>query len=173
MNKQQQIALISPPVQAEIDRWLTKFPPERKRSAVLIALRLVQEQNGGWLSIELMDAVAVYLDLPAIAVYEVVSFYTMFTTKPTGKHKIAVCNSISCMLNGAERLIHHLEHRLKIAEGETSADGLFTLKEVECLAACVGAPAVQIDDRDYYENVTCEQMDALLDAIRQQEAEHA
>lgn len=166
-------SLISQPVRAEIDRWLTKYPPDRKRSAVLIALRLVQEQNGGWLSVELMDAVADYLDLAKIAVYEVVSFYSMYETKPVGKHKIAVCNSISCMLNGSEQILHHLENSLNIKVGETTTDGLFTLKEVECLAACVGAPMLQLDDRAYHEHLTKEKLDQLLDEIRQKEGVNA
>lgn len=165
-------SLISKPVRDEIDAWLLKYPPDRKRSALLYALRLVQEQNGGWLSVELMDAVADYLDLPKIAVYEVVSFYTMYETKPVGRHKIAVCNSISCMLKGSENIIEHLEHKLEIKVGETTTDGMFYLKEVECLAACVGAPMLQLDDRAYHENLTCEKVDALLEEIKQTEVAH-
>lgn len=163
------VSLLSSAVQAEIDRWLTKYPPDRKQSAVLIALRLAQDQNSGWLSIELMDAVADYLELPKIAVYEVANFYSMYDKKPVGRHKMSVCNSISCMLNGSENILKHLEHRLGIRPGETTADGMFTLKEVECLAACVGAPVLQIDQRTYHERLTPEYMDRLLDEIRQQE----
>lgn len=165
------ISLISASAREEIDRWLTKYPPDRKRSAVLISLRLVQQQNGGWLTVPLMDAVAEYLDLPKIAVYEVASFYSMFETKPVGKHKIAVCNSISCMLNGSEKIIEHIEQRLDIKVGETTADKLFTLKEAECLAACVCAPVLQLDDRQYYENLTLKQVDQLLEEIVAKEME--
>ena len=163
-------SILSASTRQEIDRWLTKYPPDRKRSAILTALRLAQEQNGGWLSIELMDAVADYLDLPKIAVYEVASFYTLLETKPVGKHKISVCNSISCMLNGAEKILAHLETRLGVKPGETTTDGMFTLKEVECLAACVGAPMLQIDTQEYHERLTPERVDQLLEEIRQQEA---
>ncbi|HVV68716.1 MAG TPA: NADH-quinone oxidoreductase subunit NuoE [Gammaproteobacteria bacterium] len=159
-------SVLSPEVRVEIDHWISKFPPERKRSAVLMALRLVQQQNGGWVTVELMDAVADYLDLPKIAVYEVASFYTLIQTEPVGRHKIAVCNSISCMLNGSGKLLEHLEQRLGIHPGETTADGEFTLKEVECLAACTGAPMLQIDDREYHENLTLERVDAILEEIR-------
>lgn len=163
--------LISQSTCAEIDRWLRKYPPDKKRSALLIALRLVQEENGGWLSTARMDAVAEYLELSKTAVYEVATFYKMYDLKPVGCHKIAVCNSISCMLNGVGKILAHLEHRLGIKPGETTADGLFTLKEVECLAACVSAPVMQIDDRDYHENLTPEAVDAILDKLL--EAEHS
>ena len=172
-NRQWDDSVLSSEVRREIDHWLTKFPPERKRSAVLMALRLVQQQNGGWLTVELMDVVADYLDLPKIAVYEVASFYTLLQTEPVGRHKIAVCNSISCMLSGSEKLIAHLEQRLGIHAGETTPDGLFTLKEVECLAACTRAPMLQIDDQQYYENLTTAHVDAILEEIRGLESKNA
>jgi NADH-quinone oxidoreductase subunit E len=156
---------ITPATQAEIDRWLTKYPPDRKRSALLIALRLVQEDNGGWLDTACMDAVADYLELPKTAVYEVATFYKMYDLKPVGRHKISVCNSISCMLNGSEKILQHLERRLGVKPGETSQDGLCTLKEVECLAACVHAPVLQVDDRAYHENLSIEKIDALLESL--------
>ena len=162
---------IRPSTRDEIDRWLLKYPADQKRSALLIALRLVQEDNGGWLSTELMDAVAEYLELPKAAVYEVATFYKMYDLKPVGRHKIAVCHSISCLLNGSEKILAHLEHRLGIKPGETTADGLFTLKAVECLAACVCAPAMQIDDRCYHENLTPEKVDAILDTMKKAESE--
>lgn len=157
--------LLSETVRAEIDRWLQKYPPEQKQSAVLIALRLAQEQNGGWLTEELMDAVATYLDMPRIAVYEVASFYSMYELKPTGRHKVAVCNSISCMLNGAEEIIHHLKKKSGVPLGEPTADGKFTFKEAECLAACGRAPVMLVDDKKYYENLTLAKVDQILDEI--------
>lgn len=158
--------LISEPVRAEIDRWLKKYPPERKQSAVLIALRLVQEQNGGELTEPLMDVIAEYLQMPKIAVYEVATFYSMYNLKPVGKHKVAVCNSISCMLMGSQKIIDHLQKRFgNVPLGEPSVDGKFTLKPAECLAACGGAPMMQIDDRDYYENLTIEKVDQILDGL--------
>lgn len=166
-------AVINQSTREEIDRWLTKYPPDKKRSALLIALRLVQEDNGGWLSTALMDAVAEYLELPKTAVYEVATFYKMYDLKPVGRHKISVCNSISCMLNGSEKILKHLERSLEVKPGETTSDGLFTLKEVECLAACACAPVMQVDDRDYHENLTPEKIDAILDKIKQMESKHA
>ncbi|MFT3742141.1 MAG: NADH-quinone oxidoreductase subunit NuoE [Gammaproteobacteria bacterium] len=166
-------SLISDAARQEIDRWLKKFPSDRKRSAVLIALRLVQEQNGGWLTTELMDAVADYLDLSPIAVYEVASFYSMFHVEPVGKYRLDVCNNISCMLRGSQQIIAHLEQRLGIEAGETTADGLFTLHETECLAACVDAPMLQVNYQTYHEKLTPEKVDNLLAEIRQLESQHA
>ena len=144
-----------------IDKWLTQYPPEQKRSAVLEALRYVQDENGGWLTEPLMNAVAEYLDMPKIAVYEVATFYSMFNLEPVGKYVINVCNNISCMLSGAHEIIEHLQKRLGIALNETTADGKFTLREVECLAACVRAPMLQIGKK-YYEHLTSEKVDAIL-----------
>ena len=172
-NSEEQKALISPSVKAEIDRWLMKYPPDKKQSALLIALRLVQEENAGWLSVALMDAVAAYLELSKTAVYEVATFYKMYNLKPVGCHVIGVCNSISCMLNGSEKILAHLEHRLNIKPGETTADGLFTLKEVECLAACVNAPVLQINDRHYHENITTDRVDDLLKQLNKAEVTDA
>lgn len=156
--------VLSAHAQAEIDRWLTRYPAEQKRSGVLQALTIVQEENGGWLSQELIDAVADYLALPRIAVYEVVSFYTMYKTKPVGRHVINVCTNISCMLNGSEKIMEHLKKRLEINVNETTADKKFTLCEVECLAACAAAPMFQIGKK-YYENLTLEKVDAILNEL--------
>jgi len=155
---------LTPEVQAEIDQWIAKYPPERKQSAVMAALRIVQDANGGWLTSELMDAVADYLDMPRIAVYEVATFYSMYELKPVGRHKICMCTNISCMLCGSEQVVSHLEDKLGIRMGETTPDGKFTLKEVECLGACVGAPAVQIG-KQYFENLTPEKIDEILDNL--------
>ena len=155
--------LLSPEVRARIDRWIAKYPPDRKQSAVMAALRIVQEEHG-WLRRELMDAVADYLEMPPISVYEVATFYSMYDLEPVGRHKICVCTNVSCMLRGAEDVVRHLEERLGIKMGETTPDGRFTLKEVECLAACGGAPMFQIGKR-YYENLTPEKIDAILDSL--------
>lgn len=144
-----------------IDQWLTKFPTNQRQSGVLFALKIVQAENGGWLTEPLMDAVAAYLQMPKIAVYEVASFYSLFDLKPVGKHKIAVCTNISCMLCGCNEVVSHLKETLGIDFGETTSDNRFTLKEVECLAACGGAPAMQIDDI-YYENLTKEKINSIL-----------
>lgn len=150
---------------AEIDKWLAKYPPDRKRSAVLAALREVQHENGGYLTNELLDAVAEYLQLPAIAVYEVATFYSMFELKPVGRHSISVCNNISCMLRGGDEILAHIEKKLGIEVGESTPDGKFYLKrEEECLAACAAAPMLQID-HVYYENLTPEKVDRILDSL--------
>ncbi|EKD74326.1 MAG: NADH dehydrogenase (Ubiquinone), 24 kDa subunit [uncultured bacterium] len=153
--------ILSAHTRAAIDRWLTRYPAEQKRSGVLQALTIVQEENGGWLSQELMDAVADYLEMSCIAVYEVVSFYTMYNLKPTGRHVINVCTNISCMLSGSEKIVEHLKKRLEIEINETTTDGKFTLREVECLAACAAAPMFQIG-KTYYENLTPEKVDAII-----------
>jgi len=156
--------LFSPEIRAEVDEWIAKYPPEWKQSAVMAALRIVQDANGGWLSNELMDDVAAYLDMPPIAVYEVATFYSMYELKPVGKHKICVCTNVSCMINDSDRLVEHLEKRLDVKMGQTTEDGRFTLKEVECLGACGGAPMMQIG-RQYYENLTPELVDSILDGL--------
>jgi NADH-quinone oxidoreductase subunit E len=159
-----QAALLSPAVRAEIDTWVAKYPPEWKRSAVMAALRIVQDANGGWLTPALMDAVADYLEMAPIAVYEVASFYAMYETRPVGRHKICVCTNVSCMVCGSAQIVEHLEKRLGIGFGETTPDGRFTLKEVECLGACCGAPMLQIG-REYHEHLTPERVDAILDEL--------
>lgn len=153
--------ILSEKVTAEIDRWLEKYPSDQKQSAVLTALHLAQAQNGGWLTTELMDAVADYLDMPKIAVYEVATFYTMYDLQPVGRHKINVCTNISCKLSGSDKIVAHLKKRLGVEVGETTSDRKFTLKAVECLAACTGAPMFQIDTQ-YYENLTPEKVDEIL-----------
>lgn len=161
--------LITKLIQQEIDQWLKKFPSDQKQSALLPALRLVQEQNNGWLTEELIEAVADYIGIPKIAAFEVASFYSMYNLKPVGRHQITVCNNISCMLKGSEEIIHHLQKKFAVPMGEPTADGNFTLKEVECLGACGGAPVLQVNDRDYYDNMTCEKVDALLIELVKQE----
>jgi NADH-quinone oxidoreductase subunit E len=157
--------LLSAHARAEIDHWLTRYPADRKQSAVLAALREVQHENSGYLTTELMDAVADYLDLPAIAVYEVATFYSMFEIQPVGRHNIAVCTNISCMLRGGDAILAHIEKKLGIKLGESTPDGKFYLKrEEECLAACCGAPMMQVD-HVYYEHLTPEKVDQVLDSL--------
>ena len=156
--------LFSPEVRADIDRWIAKYPAEWKQSAVMAALRIVQDDNGGWLTTELMDDVAAYLEMPAIAVYEVATFYSMYELKPVGKHKICICTNVSCMANKADTIVEHLEKRLGIGFGEITEDGRYSLKEVECLGACGGAPMMQIGNQ-YYENLTPEIVDAILEGL--------
>ena len=150
---------------SEIDAWLQKYPEDRKQSAVLAALREAQHQNNGYLTTELMDAVAAYLDLSNIAVYEVASFYSMLETEPVGRHSISVCTNISCMLMGSDSVVEHIEKKLGIKTGESTPDGKFFIKqEEECLAACCGGPMMMVDHK-YYEKLTPEKIDEILDEL--------
>jgi NADH-quinone oxidoreductase subunit E len=158
-------AVLSAHVRDEIDHWIAKFPEGRQRSAVIAALHAAQHENGGYLTPEIMNAVADYLDLPPIQVYEVAAFYSMFETKPVGRHSVSVCTNISCMLRGADEIVEHVEKRLGIRTGESTSDGKFYLKrEEECLAACCGAPMMMVD-HVYHENLTTEKVDEILDGI--------
>ena len=157
---------LSEHVREEIDRWVEKFPPERKRSAVISALHAVQHENNGFLTTDLMDAVAAYLGLAPIHVYEVASFYSMFETKPVGRHHVSVCTNISCMLRGSQEVVDHVEKKLGIKTGESTPDGRIYLKrEEECLAACTGAPMMMVD-HVFHENLTPESIDKILDELR-------
>mgnify|MGYP001220195205 FL=1 len=157
--------ILSEHARHEIDHWLAKFPPDQKRSAVLAALREVQHENHGYLTVELMDAVAQYLGLEPIDVYEVATFYSMFETKPVGRHSVSVCTNISCMLRGADEIVSHVEKKLGVRLGESTPDGKFYLKpEEECLAGCCGAPMMQVD-HVYHEHLTPARVDQILDAL--------
>ena len=156
--------LLSAESLAEINLWVNKYPAEQKQSACMAALRIAQDANGGHLTNPLMDAVADYLEMPRISVYEVATFYSMYELTPVGKHKICICTNISCMLCGSDDVVAHFKKRLGIGLGETTEDGRITLKEVECLGACVGAPMLQID-KNYYENLTPETIDVILDGL--------
>jgi NADH-quinone oxidoreductase subunit E len=159
-------ALLSQATRQEIDHWIAKFPEGRQRSAVLSALRAAQEQNHGYLTPDLMDAVAEYLKLPPIQVYEVASFYSMFETHPCGRHHVSICTNISCMLRGGEELVAHVEQRLGIKLGQSTADGrIFFKREEECLAACTGAPMMMVD-HTYHEYLTPEKVDQILDDLK-------
>jgi NADH-quinone oxidoreductase subunit E len=160
------LQLLSEDTLREIDLWVGKFPPGRQRSACLAALRAAQEQNSGFLTPDLMDAVAEYLKLPPIQVYEVASFYSMFEIHPCGRHHVSICTNISCMLNGAEELVAHAEARLGIKVNESTADGrIFLKQEEECLAACTGAPMMMVD-HVYHEHLTPAALDSILDALK-------
>jgi NADH-quinone oxidoreductase subunit E len=157
--------LFTAELRQQIDRWIAKYPVGESQSAVIPALHLLQDANEGWVSKDIMNALAIYLDMPAISVYEVATFYSMYDLQPVGQHKINVCTNISCMLNGSAEVVAHLEKRLGVTLGETTADNKFTLKEVECLGACCGAPMLQLD-RDYHENLTAEKLDKILDRVK-------
>jgi len=156
---------LSDHVVQEIDRWRARFPDDRQRSAVIGALHAVQHENAGYLTAELMNEVAEYLDLPSIHVYEVATFYSMFQTKPVGRHNVAICTNVSCMLRGANDIVDHVESKLGIKIGDSTADGrIFLKKEEECLAACCGAPMMMVNHK-YYENLTPEKVDEILDGL--------
>ncbi|NQY26706.1 MAG: NADH-quinone oxidoreductase subunit NuoE [Piscirickettsiaceae bacterium] len=157
--------LFNADLRQQLDDWIAKYPSGQSQSAVIPGLHLLQDENGGWLSKDIMDALAVYLSMPAISVYEVATFYSMYDLKPVGRHKINVCTNISCMLNGSEEIVQHLKKRLGVGFGETTEDGQYTLKEVECLGACCGAPMLQLD-RDYHEHLTTDKIDKILDGIK-------
>lgn len=157
---------LSDATRAHIDHWVAKFPPDRKRSALIQALVAAQEQNGGHLTDELMAATAKYLGLPPLWAYEVATFYSMLETRPVGRHNVAICTNISCWLNGAEGIVRHCEKKLGVKLGESTADGRVYLKnEEECLAACCGAPMMAVDGH-YHENLTTAKVDEILDGLK-------
>ena len=160
------LKLLSEHTRQEIDHWVAKFPPGRQRSACIAALRATQEQNNGYLTADLMDAIAEYLKLPPIQVYEVAAFYSMFELHPCGRHHVSVCTNISCMLNGSDRIVEYVEKKLGIKTGESTPDGRIFLKcEEECLAACTGAPMLMVD-HVFHENLTPAKIDQILDELK-------
>ncbi|ANB17372.1 NADH-quinone oxidoreductase subunit NuoE [Dokdonella koreensis] len=159
------LSLLSEHTRHHIDHWVAKFPPDRKRSALIQALFAAQEQNGGYLTDALIVAVARYLDLPQVWAFEVASFYSMFETRPVGRNNVAICTNISCWLNGAEGIVRHCEKKLGISLGQSTPDGRVYLKtEEECLAACCGAPMMVVNGH-YHENLTTDEVDRILDGL--------
>ena len=149
----------------EIDAQIAKFPEGKQKSALLAALNIVQHENKGFLTEELMDSVAAYLDLAKIEVYEVASFYSMYELKPVARHNVAICTNICCMLMGSQNIVDHVEKKLGIKLGESTEDGRIYLKvEEECLAACTGGPMMQVD-HVYHEKLTAEKVDEILDGL--------
>jgi NADH-quinone oxidoreductase subunit E len=151
-----------------VDSIIRRYPEGRQKSALLPLLHLAQAEFDGWLSVPVMDYVASILHIQPIEVYEVASFYSMFNLKPVGKCLIEVCRTSSCWLRGNEDIIHHIEKKLNIKEGETTPDGKFTLKAVECLGACGTAPMLQIGET-YHENLTMEKVEELLNTWKNAE----
>ncbi len=159
------IPSLSAHAREEIDELVSHFPAEQKKSALLGALNVVQHENKGFLTDELMTAVADYLGLAKIEVYEVASFYSMYELKPVARNNIAICTNISCMLMGSQTIVDHVESKLGIKLGESTDDGrIYLKKEEECLAACAGGPMMQVN-HVYYENLTPEKVDEILDAL--------
>ena len=158
-------AVLTENIKGKIDTWISKFPIGKQRSAIIGSLHAVQEQNQGYLTPELMNAVADYLDLPHIYIYEVATFYSMFQTEPVGRNEIAICTNISCMLSGSDVIVQHIEDRLNIKLGESTKDGnIFLKKEEECLAACTGAPMMMVNHQ-YIENLDIEKVNEILDKL--------
>ena len=157
-------SLLSAEALAEVDIWVSKYPSEQKQSAVMGALTVAQEFNKGQLTNELMDSIADYLGMSEIAVYEVATFYSMYNMKPVGRHVVNLCTNVSCQLRGADELAEHAKKKLGINWGETTSDGRITLREVECQAACCGAPMACIN-KDYHENLDADKLDKLLDSL--------
>jgi NADH-quinone oxidoreductase subunit E len=147
----------------EVQRLISRYPEGREKSALIPILHLAQDTFGGWLSTDVMDYVASLLQLKPIEVYEVASFYSMFNLSPVGKHLLEVCQTGPCMLNGSDSIVEYIYERLGIRPGETTKDGQFTLKTVECLGACGYAPMLQLGEH-YREHLTKEKIDALIES---------
>ncbi len=144
---------------------IKRYPEGRDKSALLPILHLAQAEFGGWLSTATMDYVASILNLKLIEVYEVASFYSMYNLRPVGKCLLEVCRTGPCGLRGAEDIVEYLENKLGIKDGETTPDGMFTLKTVDCLASCGTAPLMQVDN-NYFEDLTCEKLDGILENLQ-------
>jgi NADH-quinone oxidoreductase subunit E len=157
--------MLSDDAMRRIDREVTKYPADQKRSAVIAALAIAQDERGGWLPAEAMDDVARHLGLPTVAVYEVASFYAMFELKPTGRFKLTLCTNLPCALQGATAAAAHLKHKLGIGFGETTGDGKFTLKEGECFGACGDAPVILVNNKRMASFMNPPQLDGLLDEL--------
>ncbi len=151
-------------LRTEADKIVARYPEGRRASAVLPVLDIVQRRNGGWVTTEMVDAVAGYLDMAPIRVYEVATFYTMINLEPVGETVVEVCTTTPCWLRGCDGIVRACEEALGIGLGDTGADGKFTLREVECLGACVNAPVVRIND-DYYEDLDPDRARAVLAAV--------
>lgn len=155
-----------PETLAQVQKITERYPAQHKKSALIPVLHLAQKEFGGWLQVPVMDYVAKLLEIQPIEVYEVATFYTMFNMKPVGKYVLEVCQTGPCMLKGSDEIIKHIKETLHIENGETTADGLFTLKTAECLGACGYAPMMQLG-KFYHENLTTEKVDAILELCRQ------
>jgi NADH-quinone oxidoreductase subunit E len=153
----------------EVNQILQRYPAGKQKSALIPLLHLAQEEFGGWLSVETMDYVASLLDIEPIEVYEVATFYSMYNLKPVGKFLFEVCQTGPCMLNGSDQIIDYIKQKLNIEVGGTSADGLFTLKTVECLGACGYAPMMQLG-KNYREHLTKEKVDKIIEECRKNAA---
>ena len=158
--------IINKEISILIDNVLKKFPKERSKSAIIESLLILQHHNSGYVTKKIMHELAEYLSVSEIDIYEVATFYTMINTKPVGKNIIAVCNNVSCMLRGSDKILTHIEKKLNIKVGESTTDNKFYLKnEIECLAACNGAPMMKINHKNY-ENISTEQVDKIIENLK-------
>lgn len=157
--------LLSEQAYKKIDREIAKFPVDQKQSAVMAALAIAQEEKG-WLAPEVMQDVADYLGMPAIAVQEVATFYNMYNTKPVGKHKISVCTNLPCALSGGEKAAHYLKEKLGIDYKDTTSDGQFTLVEGECMGACGDAPVMIVNNKRMCSHMSNDKIDALVEELK-------
>ena len=153
--------MLSEQVQARVERELRKYPAEQRQSAVMAALRFVQDEKG-WISTDDMKDVADYLGMPQMAVYEVATFYHMYNLKPMGRHTLTVCTNLSCQLCGSEDVLHYIKNKLGIGLGEVTADGMFSLREAECMGACIDAPLMTVNNRRMCARLTPEKIDRIL-----------
>jgi len=157
--------LLSEQAYKKIDREVAKFPAEQKQSAVMSALAIAQDEKG-WLSPEIMQDIADYLGMPAVAVQEVATFYAMYNLQPTGKFKITVCTNLPCALSGGERAAHHLKQKLGVDYRETTPDGMFTLQEGECMGACGDAPVMLVNNKRMCSWMSNDKIDALVEELK-------
>jgi NADH-quinone oxidoreductase subunit E len=157
--------LLSEQAYKKIDREIAKFPADQKQSAVMAALAIAQDEKG-WLAPEVMQDVADYLGMPAVAVQEVATFYAMYNLKPTGKHKITVCTNLPCALSGGERAAHYLKEKLGVDYKETTGDGQFTLQEGECMGACADAPVLLVNNKRMCSRMSHQKIDELVEELK-------
>ena len=160
--------MINESTKARFAREVAKYPPEQKQSAVMACLSIVQQEQG-WVSVDSEAVIAEYLGMPQIAVHEVTTFYNMYNQQPTGKYKLNVCTNLPCQLRDGQKALHHLEKKLGVTMGETTADGLFTLQQCECLGACADAPVMLVNDRTMCSFMDNDKLDQLVDGLRQAE----
>ena len=157
--------MISDVTRAAFDREVAKYPPDQKQSAVMACLAILQKEHG-WVSRESENIVAEYLGMPPIAVHEITTFYNMYNQQPVGKFKLNVCTNLPCQLQGGQKALHHLEHRLGIGMGQTTADGMFTLQQSECLGACADSPVMLVNDRTMCSFMSNDKLDQLIDGLK-------
>ena len=161
--------MISDSTRARFAREVAKFPADQKQSAVMACLSIVQQEQG-WVSPDSEQVVAEVLGMPLMAVHEVTTFYNMYNQKPVGKFKLNVCTNLPCQLRGGQKALEHLEHKLGVHVGETTADGLFTLQPSECQGACADAPVLLVNDRHMCSFMSHEKLDQLVDSLKKAEA---